>query len=107
MRAAKPATTGHPLLDKIAPIIHYGFYVLVLLMVGTGLCDGDFARAQKNHVTDVGDPLPARFGVYPTFVAHGYLAAIPVILIGLHVLAACYHQFMRIDGLLRRMSLGR
>src|SRR6266850_709039 len=25
------ATTGYPLLDRIAPISHYGFYVLVLL----------------------------------------------------------------------------
>jgi cytochrome b561 len=31
-----PATTGHPFLDRIAPVTHYGFYVLVLLMVGTG-----------------------------------------------------------------------
>ena len=30
------ATTGYPLLDRIAPITHYGFYVLVLLMVGSG-----------------------------------------------------------------------
>ena len=31
LRTAKPpaATTGYPLLDRIAPITHYGFYVLV------------------------------------------------------------------------------
>ena len=38
MRTSRPAdaTTGYPLLDRIAPISHYGFYVLVLMMVGTG-----------------------------------------------------------------------
>ena len=34
------ATTGYPLLDRIAPITHYGFYVLVLLMVGSGYTTG-------------------------------------------------------------------
>ena len=34
------ATTGYPLLDRIAPITHYGFYVLVLLMVGSGYATG-------------------------------------------------------------------
>ena len=29
-----PATTGHPFLDRIAPVTHYGFYVLILMMVG-------------------------------------------------------------------------
>ena len=37
------ATTGYPLLDRIAPITHYGFYVLVLLMVGSGFTTGILA----------------------------------------------------------------
>ena len=37
------ATTGYPLLDRIAPITHYGFYVLVLLMVGSGYTTGILA----------------------------------------------------------------
>ncbi|HKF08760.1 MAG TPA: cytochrome b/b6 domain-containing protein, partial [Xanthobacteraceae bacterium] len=38
MRTSRPpaATTGYPLLDRIAPVSHYGFYVLVLMMVGSG-----------------------------------------------------------------------
>src|SRR5271155_2176770 len=38
MLTSRPAraTTGNPLLDRIAPITHYGFYVLVLLMVASG-----------------------------------------------------------------------
>ena len=42
MRTLRPAgaTTGYPLLDRIAPITHYGFYVMVLLMVGSGYTTG-------------------------------------------------------------------
>jgi cytochrome b561 len=39
MRTLRPiaATTGFSLLDRIAPFTHYSFYVLVVLMAGTGL----------------------------------------------------------------------
>lgn len=33
---AADATTPYPLVDRLAPISHYGFYLLVLQMVGTG-----------------------------------------------------------------------
>jgi cytochrome b561 len=44
--------------------------------------------------------------IYPTFVAHVYIAAFLVGFIILHVLAAFYHQFVRKDGLFRRMFFG-
>ena len=44
------ATTGYPLLDRIAPITHYGFYVLVLLMVGSGYTTGIFCGAPGDRV---------------------------------------------------------
>jgi cytochrome b561 len=31
------AGTGYPVLDRITPVTHYGFYVRVTLMAGTGL----------------------------------------------------------------------
>jgi cytochrome b561 len=101
------ATTGYPFLDRIAPITHYGFYVLVLLMVGTGYATAILAGLNKIVFQGSGDPLPPSFGVYPTFVAHGYIAAFLAGFIVLHVLAALYHQFVRRDGLLRRMFFGR
>jgi cytochrome b561 len=51
--------------------------------------------------------LPPGFLIYPTRVAHGYIAALLVGFIVLHVLAALYHQFVRQDGLLRRTLFGR
>ena len=109
MRTSRPAeaTTGHPLLDRIAPISHYGFYVLVLLMVGTGYATGILAGLPAIVFGGSGAPLPPTFVVYPTRVAHGYLAALLVVFIILHVLAAFYHQFVRKDGLFRRMVFGR
>ncbi len=109
MRTSRPAaaTTGYPLLDRIAPISHYGFYVLVLSMVGTGYATGIVAGLPAIVFGGSGAPLPPAFTIYPTFVAHFYIATLLVGLIILHTLAALYHQFVRKDGLLRRMSFGR
>jgi cytochrome b561 len=109
MLTARPtdATTGYPLLDRLAPLTHYGFYLLVILMVATGYATGLLAGLPDIVFAGSGDPLPASFTVFPTFVAHGYLAALLTGLIALHVLAALYHQVVRKDALLRRMWFGR
>src|SRR5260221_7928992 len=100
------ATTGGPGRDRLAPITHYGFYVLVPLMVGTGYATGILAGLPAIVFGRSGAPLPKSFMVYPTFVAHGVLAALLAGLIALHILAALYHQFVRKDGLFARMALG-
>jgi cytochrome b561 len=51
--------------------------------------------------------LPASLLIYPTRIAHGYLAAALAALIGLHIAAALYHQFALRDGLFRRVWFGR
>jgi cytochrome b561 len=98
-----PATTGSPLLDRLASIAHAGLYVIVFLMVATGwltgwLISGAFAPN--------GEPLPDDFDVLPTFQAHSVLATLLAILIAAHVAAALYHQFVLKDGLFRRMWFG-
>jgi len=109
LRSARPApaTTGSPLLDRLAVLAHYGFYVLVLLMVTSGYATGILAGLNRSVFQRTGEPLPADFDVYPSFVAHSYLATVLAVLIGLHVLAAIYHQFVRKDHLLSRMAFGR
>jgi cytochrome b561 len=101
------ATTGHALLDRIAPVTHYGFYVLVLLMAGTGLATAILAGHNRRVFQGSGEPLPPSFAAYPTFVAHGYFALVLAGLIILRALAALYHQFARKDRLFRRMWFGR
>jgi cytochrome b561 len=109
MRTSLPpaATTGYPLLDRLAPITHYGFYVLVLLMVGTGYATAILAGLPAIVFDGSGDPLPPHLMIYPSLVAHSLIANLLVGLIALHVLAAFYHQFVRRDGLFRRMFFGR
>jgi cytochrome b561 len=102
-----PATTGHPFLDRIAPVTHYGFYVLVLLMVAPGYATAILAGLNRIVFQGSGEPLPENFAVYPTFIAHGYIALFLAGFVVLHVLAALYHQFVRRDGLFRRMWFGR
>jgi cytochrome b561 len=101
------ATTGYPLLDRIAPISHYGFYVLVVLMAGTGLATAILAGLPAIVFGGSADPLPSSFATYPTWVVHGTLAMLLVGLIALHALAALYHHSVIKDGLLRRMVFGR
>ena len=109
MLTARPekATTGYPLLDRIAPISHYGFYVLVVLMVATGFATAILARLPSIVFGGSGAPLPSTFMIYPSFLAHGYIATILAGFIVLHVLAAFYHQFVRRDRLFARMFYGR
>jgi len=101
------ATTGYALLDQIAPITHYGFYVLVLLMVGSGFTTAILAGLPAIVFGGSGAPLPPTFKIYPSFLAHGYIATMLASFIVLHVLAALYHQFVMKDELFRRMFVGR
>jgi cytochrome b561 len=99
---AKPAPA-----NRLASLVHYGFYLLVVLMVGTGFATGLLAGLPDIVFAQSGAPLPATFAVYPTFQAHFWLATLLAAFIVLHVLAALHHQLVQRDGLLRRMGLGR
>jgi cytochrome b561 len=106
---ARPAraSVGSPALDRLAPLTHYGFYVVVLLMVTSGYATAILAGLNRSVFGRSGEPLPSRFDIYPSFLAHRTLALLLAALIVLHTLAAFYHHFIRRDGLLRRMALGR
>ncbi len=109
MWTSKPAAAppGHRLLDRLAPLAHHGFYVLVLLMAVTGYATAILAGLPAIVFGGSGAPLPASFAIYPTRIAHGYLAALLVALIAGHVLAAFYHHFVKKDGLFGRMFFRR
>jgi cytochrome b561 len=106
---AKPAdaTTGYAALDRAARLAHYAFYLLVVMMAGTGLATAILAGLNRSVFQKTGEALPASFDAYPTFTAHAYLALLLAGLIAVHVMAALYHQFGRGDQLLRRMWFGR
>lgn len=101
-----PADIGNATLNQVAPAVHWTFYALVFGLAASGLVmaaeAGLFAivfGAAEGPVPDL-DQLRARTG-------HGLFALALALLIGGHVTAAVYHQAVRRDGVLRRMSLRR
>jgi len=62
LRTSRPpnATTGYPRLDRLAPITHYGFYVLVLQMVATGYATAILAGLNRSMFQGSGDPPQGR-----------------------------------------------
>lgn len=102
-----PATTGNPLLDKLARITHWGFYVLVLAMAGSGIATSILAGLPAIVFGGSGDPLPESFSIYLPRVVHGAVAGLLLAVIILHAGAALYHQFVRRDNLLARMWFGK
>jgi cytochrome b561 len=109
LRSARPegATTGNPVLDRIARVSHRAFYGLVAGMIATGLATALLADLPAIVFGGSGASLPASFAVFPTRVIHGLIAKIFVALIAVHATAAFYHHFVLRDGLLKRMWFGR
>jgi len=109
LKTSKPAaiTTGFAALDPLAAITHYSFYGLVFAMAVTGLATAFLAGLFPIVYGHSGAALPRSFLVYPTRVAHGIVGWTLVALIGLHIIAVLFHQFIKKDGLLRRMWFGR
>lgn len=101
------ATTGSAILDRLGIFTHYALYLVVVLMVATGLATALLAGLPGIVFGNAGATLPKNLDSYPTLDAHSTLALVLVALIALHIVAALWHQFVRKDGLLRRMSLGR
>jgi cytochrome b561 len=51
--------------------------------------------------------LPPNFDAFPPRAAHGLIARLLMLAIGLHIAAALFHLLVRRDGLLSRMWFGR
>ena len=100
-------TAKPPPANRLAPVVHWGFYLLVVLMVATGFATGLAAGLPEIVFAGSGAPLPQSFAAFPTWVAHFGLATLLLGFIVLHVGAALHHQLVRRDGLLRRMGFGR
>jgi cytochrome b561 len=101
-----PASTGNALLDRLAPLTHWGLYALVLLMAGSGVAMSVLAGLPAIVFGGVG-ALPVDFHALPPRAVHGIVAKLLMLAIGLHIAAALYHQFVQRDRLLSRMGFGR
>jgi cytochrome b561 len=98
------AATGHPALDRAAALVHAALYLLVLATALSGIGTAVVAGLPAIVFGSGAAVLPDLRGLPPR-IAHGVLAWSLTVLVVLHVAAALHHQFIRRDGLMRRMSL--
>ena len=91
--------------ERIARCVHVTFYVVILGMVASGIGMMVLSGAAPAIFGVPGKMLP-NFSDYPPRGPHGVGAFLLVALLVVHAGAALYHQFIRGDGLLRRMWYG-
>lgn len=91
--------------ERIARWVHIAFYVVMLGMVASGIGMMILSGAAPAVFGAPGMVLP-NFSDYPPRAPHGLGAFLFVALLVFHASAALYHQFVRGDGLLRRMWYG-
>ena len=100
------ATVGNPVLNIISKLTHILLYLLVALMVISGIAMVFFHDLFAILYGGSGAPLPPYFNSPPRFV-NGMASTLLIALVVLHIVGAIYHQFVRRDGLLRRMWFKR
>jgi cytochrome b561 len=130
------ATAGHRSLDILAKVVHYGLYLTVLTVTvlgvvfttQSGMLQVAFTGSRpefngpppgfNGSQSDFNPPVPGEVqgrpggrppgGGFrsPLRLIHGMVAYLVALLLGIHILAALYHQFIRRDNLLARMWYG-
>ena len=86
--------------------VHYAFYVVIILLGGSGLAMIALSGAGSVLSGAEAGPLP-RFEDFAPRAPHGLFAWALIGLAALHILAALYHQFVVKDRLMGRIGLGR
>lgn len=105
-RIERPAASGRrkvPLLDLLSVYVQPLLYLFTFLMAAVGiwlsiptdLFEILFLGSEKS--------LPPDFYAYPARVWHGTLSLVLMLLIGQHILAFVYHQFLRGENYFGRM----
>lgn len=104
--APPAASTGNALLDRAGGWAHLALYILVITMSVSGFAFSRMAGLPDIVFGGSGAPLPENFNAYWPRAVHGIAGTVLMGLILLHVAAAFWHQWVRKDGLLSRMTLG-
>lgn len=102
-----PATTGNKFLDMVGKLTHYALYVIVALMVVSGMSLSLRSGLPSILFGGSGAPLPVDFFVFNARILHGFVSKALFALASLHIGAALYHQFLLKDNLLARMWYGK
>ena len=99
------AKTGNAMLDRLGIGTHHLMYLLVALMVLSGLGMA-FGFGLFGVVYGGEGVIPEALSTSIASMIHNAVSNILVILLALHVLAALYHQFRLRDRLFSRMWFG-
>ena len=104
-----PPLAGNSLMDMVARGVHYGLYILLVLLSVTGFMTLLTSSVGEAFLTVDASLLPAKYtgpAVIPHAV-HEILVTVLMVVVVVHILGAIKHQFIMKDGLMRRMSLRR
>jgi cytochrome b561 len=101
------ASTGNGPLDRLRSLAHIGLYALVFAMAASGAAIALLSGLPAIVFGGAVVPLPETFAAYPPRALHGWIAKALFLVIGVHLIGALYHQFMRKDQLLSRMWFGK
>lgn len=98
---------GSPLWqEQLARGVHIALYIVILGMIASGIGMIVLSGAGPIIFGETGTALP-NFHLHPPHVPHGLGAKLLLALLFAHIEAALYHQFIRRDGIFRRMWYGR
>lgn len=89
-----------------ANVVHYGLYVVILVMVSSGFATVIMTGANLQLFGAAPLPLP-EFELAPPMSVHGLVSRLLIALLIGHIGAALWHQFGKRDHLLARMGIGR
>lgn len=108
IKTPKPAhlSSGNAFLDKLSIGVHHSFYLFVILMAMSGMATALIAGIPDVVFGSAAGPLPDAEDV-GLFAVHETVAGILMLLVGLHVSGAIYHQLILKDNLISRMKFSK
>ena len=105
-RIENPAIAGRrkiPLLDLLSIYVQPLLYVFTFLMAVVGIAIAIPSELFQIVFLRSKESLPPDFYAYPARVWHGTLSLVLMLLIGQHILAFVYHQFLQGENFIGRM----
>jgi len=105
-RIERPVAAGRrkiPLLDVLSVYVQPLLYLFTFLMALVGIWLALPTNLWGILFLGNDKPLPADFYAYPARIWHGTLSLVLMLLIGQHLLAFVYHQFLRGENFIGRM----
>lgn len=105
LRSTNPpkADTGNSFLNFAGGAAHWVLYILIFLMVASGIGISMGAGLPDIVFFGSGAPLPESFDDLAPRAAHGVISKLLALTILAHIAGWAYHQFKLKDGLFSRM----